>query len=253
VPLIDPGDIELSTLRGLSNFAGCRVVEVGAGDGRLSWPLGGEAALWVAVDNDRDELRVAVDDLRANPLASLRLLEAEGQALGLAAASFDAVVFSWSLCCVPRAGMAGALAEARRVLRPGGQLLDVHPTADPRRLEAWIANQANVARSEPEVSDYQRALLGHLREHENPHDFRGASGAIDAASGLFILEERTVFDYPYFFDDLNALTEYLEDNDELALASDEMLERALLALSKATTPGWLVLIQPVVATRLRAR
>jgi len=253
MPLIDPADIELTTLRALADFAGRRVIEIGAGDGRLAWPFAAEAALWLAVDTDRVELRVAAEDLRSNPLEPLRLLEADGRALALGAGSFDLALFSWSLCCVPRDGMPAALAEAGRVLRPGGQLLDVHPTADPMRLEAWVALRPGVTRDPPHPHDYQRALLGTLADDETPHDVKSASAAVEAAGPTFAPVQRVTFDYPYFFDGLDELTEYLEDNDELHLAGDELLERALQALQAATTPAWLVLIQPVVASSLRKR
>src|SRR5215510_5031127 len=105
MPLIDPGDHELNNLRALGKFAGQSVLEIGAGDGRLAWPLATEAALWLAVDTDRDELGAAAADLLDHPLEPLRLLEADGRALPLRPASFDLAFFTWSLCCVPRAGM----------------------------------------------------------------------------------------------------------------------------------------------------
>ena len=253
MPLIDPDDIELSSLRALGTFAGQRVLEIGAGDGRLAWPLAAEAALWLAVDTDRDELGVAAAELPDHPLKPLRLLEADGQALPLGPASFDLAFFTWSLCCLPRDGMGTALAEAGRVLRPGGQLLDVHPSADFMRLEAWVGLRRDVQRDPPDPGDYQRVPLGALAEPAIPHDVRSATAALDAVGPMFALEQRLTFDYMYFFNDLNELTEYLEDNDELDLAGDDLLEGALSALSAATTPAWLVLIQPVVVTSLRKR
>ena len=253
MPLIDPSDIELSTLRALGNFAGRRVIEIGAGDGRLSWPLAAVAALWLAVDNDPDELRLAAADLLASPLLTLLLLEADAQGLPLGPAAFDLALFTWSLCCVPREGMGAALAEAGRVLRPGGQLLDIHPTPDPMRLEAWTALKPGTSRQVPDPRDYRRVPLGSFGPDETLGDFSAASTAVDGVGPGFELQRRTTFDYPYFFDDLDALTDYLADNDELELAGDELLERALLALSDATTPTWLVLLQPVVASSLRKR
>ena len=97
--LIDPTDLELSTLAALVNFTGQRVIEIGSGDGRLAWPLAKGAALWVAVDPDEAELGAAAEDLAAEqPPPCLRLLVADGRALALAAAGFDLTLFSWSLC-----------------------------------------------------------------------------------------------------------------------------------------------------------
>ena len=253
MPLIDPADLELGCLRALGAFTGQRVLEIGAGDGRLAWPLAAEAALWVAADTDRDELGVAAADLSDHPLKPLRLLEADGQALPLRPASFDLALFTWSLCCVPRAGMGTALAEAGRVLRPGGQLLDLHPTDDFMRLEAWVALRPDARRDPPDPDDYQRLPLGALAEPETPHAVKSATAALEAIRPAFALDQRLTFDYMYFFNDLDELTEYLEDNEELDLAGDDLLERALSTLGAATTPAWLVLIQPVVVTSLRKR
>jgi SAM-dependent methyltransferase len=255
VPLIDPFDIELETLRALGDFAGRRVIEIGAGDARLAWPMAGEAALWLAVDSDSDELRVAAEDLRKNPLGPLRLLECDGRALALAPGSFDIALFTWSLCCVPLDGMATALSEACRVLRPGGLLLDIHPIPDPMRLEAWVGLRpgAGPQPNPPDPRDYRRVPLGAFAPDETLADFSAASATIDNAGANFGSPFAAPFDYPYFFDSLDDLTDYLEENDELDLAGDALLERALQELSNATTPAWLALIQPVVGTRLRKR
>ncbi len=97
--LIDPEDLELRTLRALASFSGQRVVEIGAGDGRLAWPLAPEATVWVALDPDPDEVKSAVADLVAAPQPRpVCLLIADGRALALPADHFDLALFSWSLC-----------------------------------------------------------------------------------------------------------------------------------------------------------
>ncbi len=139
--------------------------------------------------------------------------------------------------------MALAVAEARRILRPGGVLLDIHPDGQPMRLEFWPAGEAPAA---------ERRRLGELRTDATLNDFIAASAALAEAAGRgWRLAAATTFDYPYRFDSLDELTEYLEDNDELDLAGDDLLERALSALQQATRPMQLVLLQPVVVTALR--
>lgn len=97
--LIDPQDLELTTLRRLADGAGQRVVEIGAGDGRLAWPLAREAAVWVALDPDPDEVAAAREDLTGAPAgARVRLLVADGRALPLEDNAFDLALFTWSLC-----------------------------------------------------------------------------------------------------------------------------------------------------------
>jgi ubiquinone/menaquinone biosynthesis C-methylase UbiE len=97
--LIDPTDMELQALRGLVSFKGQRVVEIGAGDGRLAWPLAPEAALWLALDPDADEVAAAANDLADTSVPPrVRLLQGDGRALPLPAGAFDLALFTWSLC-----------------------------------------------------------------------------------------------------------------------------------------------------------
>ena len=68
---------------------------------------------------------------------SASVVRGDAMALPFADASFDAVVFSFSLCGVPE--VRGALEEGLRVLRPGGSLLmadHVVSTSTPLRVKS---------------------------------------------------------------------------------------------------------------------
>ena len=149
--------------------------------------------------------------------------------------------------------MALAVAEAHRVLRPGGAVLDLHPEAEPMRLEIWTAragiNPGDDERADP--ADYVRATLGDFAPDENLDDFRASTQALALAEAAGFAERTSVpFEYRYIYDSLDELNDYLEENEELDLAGDDLLERALLSLQSATRPARLVLIQSVLATRL---
>ena len=58
-------------------------------------------------------------------------------------------------------------------------------------------------------------------------------------------------EYQYFFDSLDELTDYLEDNEEFARASDDLLEHALRALQQAPSAPKIVIVQKTVVTALR--
>ncbi len=93
-----------------------RVVEVGAGDGRNFQHYPAAVTEIVAVEPEPN-LR-ALAEAAAPPRVTV--LAGTADALPLEDASVDAGVFSLVLCSVP--DQARALAELRRVLRPGGEL-----------------------------------------------------------------------------------------------------------------------------------
>lgn len=100
MPLTLPSALELKTLRTLARFAGQRVLEIGVGDGRLAWPLSAEAAQWIGLDPDADELLSAEADQSEKPAerAKVRLLAGDGRRLAFPDNHFDLAFFSWSLC-----------------------------------------------------------------------------------------------------------------------------------------------------------
>ena len=98
MPLSQPSDLELKTIRSLVNFSGQRALEIGAGDGRLSWLLAPESAQWIALDPDEDEVAAAARALRESPFPTVRLLVGDGRALSFPADYFDLALFTWSLC-----------------------------------------------------------------------------------------------------------------------------------------------------------
>jgi ubiquinone/menaquinone biosynthesis C-methylase UbiE len=115
--------------------AGGRVLEIGAGTGvNLDlYPEGVEEL--VAVEPDPHMAK----RLRAKLAASSRqvsVVEAPAERLPFEDASFDTAVSTLVLCTVP--DPAAALAEAARVLKPGGRLLFVeHVRAEDAGLARW--------------------------------------------------------------------------------------------------------------------
>jgi SAM-dependent methyltransferase len=251
VSLIDPEDLELATLRALADFTGQRVLEVGAGDGRLAWSLSADARLWLALEPDLDELAVAAHDQPYMHAPGVRLLAGDGRQLALPTAAVDTAFFTWSLCCIPPEHMPAALAEAARVLRPGGTLVDIHPTDEPLWLELWTRSD-DAPEDSVAPDDHERAYLGALAPGDMTPNFAAATATLAAAPEQgYTLEDAAMFDFRIFFDTLDELGDYLEENDEFGLAGDELLEAALLGVQAATRPARLVLVQSVSVSRYR--
>jgi ubiquinone/menaquinone biosynthesis C-methylase UbiE len=91
-------------------------VEVGAGDGR-NFALYPAAVGEIVAVEPEPRLRALAEEAADG---RTRVLDGTAEALPLADGEADAVVMSLVLCTVPDQG--AALAEARRILRPGGEL-----------------------------------------------------------------------------------------------------------------------------------
>jgi ubiquinone/menaquinone biosynthesis C-methylase UbiE len=75
-----------------------------------------------------------------HPNMPVDFIEGSAEAIPLDNHSVDTVVTTWTLCSIPQA--ATALAEMRRVLRPGGKLLfaehGLAPDKNVRRWQDWL-------------------------------------------------------------------------------------------------------------------
>ena len=115
------------------------VLEIGFGSGSNLPHYGDGVASVLAVEpSDRawDLAQTRIADFR-RPVQRIGL---DGAHLDLPDASVDAVVSTWTMCTIP--DLTAALAEVRRVLRPGGCLHFVEhslaPTSRVAGVQRWI-------------------------------------------------------------------------------------------------------------------
>ncbi len=120
--------------------------------------------------------------------------------------------------------MVNALKEAWRVLTPGGVLLDLRPLAQEMPIE--IASSGNIA-----VSGFVDGAPG--KPHDDACDL---SLARVQGEGWFASEHQRVFDLPVYFDTVDELQRYLEENFRVrhAALEDDVLEHARRTLARKT-------------------
>ena len=121
-----------------------RVVEIGAGNGRNFGFYPAAVGEVVAVEPE-PYLRALAGQAAAQAPVTVTVVDAVAGALPLEDSSCDAAVACLVLCSVP--DQAAALAELRRVLRPGGELRfleHVHAERQPLRTVLSLADRSTL-------------------------------------------------------------------------------------------------------------
>lgn len=112
-----------------------RVLEIGIGSG-LNLPLYRATVTSVIGLEPSPELLDMARPRAAAAGVPITLLDASAEAIPIDSASIDTVASTWTLCTIPNAPV--ALAEMRRVLKPGGALLFVeHGRAPEPGVARW--------------------------------------------------------------------------------------------------------------------
>jgi SAM-dependent methyltransferase len=132
----DPESVELKASEKYVSFEDKDILEIGCGEGRFTAKYLDKARSVVAIDTDANSLQIADTRIPLHLRRKVRFLTKDAENLDLGSESFDVVIFSWSLCCIPDPYK--ALKEARRVLRSRGKLLNLMPDAVPTFETATI-------------------------------------------------------------------------------------------------------------------
>lgn len=156
--LPDRVDDELDVLQAFVPLADARIIELGCGEARLARALldrhPGAELTALEVDERQHARNLAA------PRERLHFVAAGAQAIPLPDAAFDLALMLKSLHHVPMPLMDQALAEAARVLRPGGHLYVSEPVyAGPFNDLIRLFNDEGVVRAAAQAA-LDRALQG---------------------------------------------------------------------------------------------
>ncbi len=94
---IDPEEAESRVMHRLVDFSGREVVEIGCGDGRLTWRYADRAERVLAVDPDPEEVAIARHSLPARLHTTVEFHVADVITESLPSGEFDLAILSYSL------------------------------------------------------------------------------------------------------------------------------------------------------------
>jgi ubiquinone/menaquinone biosynthesis C-methylase UbiE len=111
-------------LAAVGTVEGLRVIDIGCGEGHIA-----RALAELGADVTGHDPFIEGTELAGQGAGRFRLVKASADAIPEPDQSADLVLFIFSLHHVPAAKLEGALAEARRILRPSGRLYVAEPLA----------------------------------------------------------------------------------------------------------------------------
>jgi ArsR family transcriptional regulator len=131
------------------------VLDIGTGTGRMAELFADQAERIVALDKNLEMLRVARAKLQHLPTAQIELVQGDFADLPFTDAGFDTVLLHQVLHFAP--DPAPALAEAARVLRPGGRIAIVDFAAHEREELRTRHQHARLGFSDRHMAELLRA------------------------------------------------------------------------------------------------
>ena len=93
----DPEQNETKHLRKFIDFTGKRVLEIGCGEGRLTWRYAASARSVTGIDLDKSALRVASYDRPGDLEKIVHFTNAHAEQLPFRKETFDIALLAWSL------------------------------------------------------------------------------------------------------------------------------------------------------------
>ena len=94
---LDPEGTETRALHGLVDFGGKDVLEIGSGDGRLTWRYAGRAKSVLAIDPKDDRVATAIEETPPGLESLVTFRAGDFTQMDAFDRAFDVALFSWSL------------------------------------------------------------------------------------------------------------------------------------------------------------
>jgi ubiquinone/menaquinone biosynthesis C-methylase UbiE len=88
---------ETKYVRRAADFAERRVLEIGCGEGRLTWQYAPASLSTLGIDPDKNALRVATIDRPSDLANKVHFTNAQAEHIPLRKETFDIAVLAWSL------------------------------------------------------------------------------------------------------------------------------------------------------------
>jgi ubiquinone/menaquinone biosynthesis C-methylase UbiE len=93
----DPHGNETRFLHQVGRLSGARVLEVGCGEGRLTWRYAQATRSVVAIDPNLERLSTAPRDCPTELRERVHFVQADAERLALRRGEFDRAILAWSL------------------------------------------------------------------------------------------------------------------------------------------------------------
>lgn len=95
---LDPENSETTALLDYADFTDKRVLEIGCGDGRLTWRYAARTEHVIAIDPNKDRIEAANNDLSDDLKELVEFQTSSIEEFKPPEDLFDVVFMSWSLC-----------------------------------------------------------------------------------------------------------------------------------------------------------